>query len=270
MNLKDTQLDAEALFSQVVFGHGFAHYGYWPEGEPDVPSLRALGEAQQAYFDLLAATIPDGVKTILDVGSGTGSNALALTKLGYELECLCPSEQLNQMARTKLGDGVDVHTLKFEDYETDKRFDMCLFAESFHYIELEEALKRAARYATGYVLMFDYFRRASGDYDDDTRGTHAEFLAKIEKLGDFEIVSDDDKTAAILPTFFVTDFIKNTHVAPFVGRFEAELRQNHPVYNFFIQRFLGRAIRKVQRRSKRHETFGARHEYRLILLKKKN
>lgn len=270
MNLKDTQLDAEALFSQVVFGHGFAHYGYWPDGNPDVPSLRALGDAQQAYFDLLAATVPEGVKTILDVGSGTGSNALAFTQLGYQLECLCPSEQLNQMARTKLGPGVDVHTLKFEDFDSPKTFDMCLFAESFHYIELEAALRQAARYATGYVLMFDYFRRASGKYDDDTRGTHAEFLAKVEELGDFEVVSDEDKTDAILPTFYVTDFIKNTHVAPFVGRFETEMKQNHPVYNFILQRFLGRAIRKAQRVSKRHETFGAAHEYRLILLKKKS
>lgn len=270
MNLKDTQLDAEALFSQVVFGHGFAHYGYWPEGKPEVPSLRALGDAQQAYFDLLAETIPAGVESILDVGSGTGSNAAALVRRGYRLECLCPSEQLNQMARTKLGDAVQVHTLRFEDFESERRFDMCLFAESFHYIELEPALRQAARYARSHVLIFDYFRRSSGTYDDDTRGTHAAFRAKVEELGDFRVILDEDKTDAILPTFYVTDHIKNVHVAPFVGRFEAELRQNHPVYAFFLRRLFGRALKKVQRVSRRYETFGREHEYRLILMEKIN
>ena len=269
MNLKDTQLDAEALMSEIVFGHGFAHYGYWPDGNPEVPSIRLFGEAQQAYFDLLASKIPEGVKSILDVGSGTGSNAKALVGRGFELECLCPSDQLNGMARTKLGPTVDVHTLKFEDFDSDKRFDMCLFAESFHYIELEPALRQAERYANDHILIFDYFRRPGREYMDATRGTHAEFVETVKFLGDFDIVSDDDMTDGILPTFYVLDHIKNVHFTPFVGRFEDELRRNHPVYSTLSRLFLGKMLKKLKKPSTRHQTFAGKHEYRLILLSRR-
>jgi SAM-dependent methyltransferase len=267
MNLKETQLDFEALVSEAVFGHGFAHYGYWPEGNPDVPSFKLMGEAQQVYFDHMATLIPDGVKTILDVGSGTGSNAKALTEKDYDLECLCPSEQLNQMARAKLP-GVDVHTLKFEDFHSDKQFDLCLFAESFHYIELEPALKQAARYATKGMIIFDYFRAPGKTYTDDTRGTHAEFVETVNRLGDFEIIHDVDETAKILPTFYVLDYLKNNHIAPFIGRFQTELKANHWFYSVLLNTFLGKAIAKFQKPGKRHETFASKHEYRLMYLKR--
>ena len=168
-----------------------------------------------------------------------------------------------------LGPSVEVHTLKFEDFESDKRFDMCLFAESFHYIELEPALRQAARYARDHILIFDYFRRPGREYEDATRGSHAEFVQTVGRLGDFEIVSDEDMTEGILPTFYVLDQIKNVHFAPFVGRFEDELRRNHPVYSALSRMFLGKVLRKLKKRSTRHQTFADKHEYRLILLSRK-
>jgi hypothetical protein len=78
MNTKELSLDIEALVSQVVHGHGFLHYGYWPDEQAATLSLESLGKAQQAYFDRMAAMIPEGTVSILDVGSGTGSNARAL------------------------------------------------------------------------------------------------------------------------------------------------------------------------------------------------
>jgi SAM-dependent methyltransferase len=263
---KATQLDFEALLSNVIFGHGFLHYGYWPDGRPDVPSAEALGRAQQAYFDKLAATIPEGVRAILDVGSGTGSNALAFTKRGYSLECLCPSEQLNEMARRKLPSDVAVHTTTFEAFESEKRFDLCLFAESFHYIELAPALKQTARYARQGAVIFDYFRRPGREEKDGTRGTHAEFLAEIARQGALKVASDDDMTAAILPTFEVLDHLKNVHLAPFLARFRADFRKESPMKSFMAEKLLGRAMDKFAKPSRRAETFAEKYEYRLIRL----
>jgi SAM-dependent methyltransferase len=268
MKLKDTRLDVEALLTQALFGHGFAHYGYWPNGRPETPSAMALGKAQQDYFELLASTIPKGVERILDVGSGTGENALQLVGRGYRLECLCPSEQLNGMARAKLPADVIVSTLRFEDYDSPNRFDMCLFAESFHYINLGSALAQGARYARDYMLILDYFRRQSERSGDETRGTHAEFAAEVARQGVWRVVRDDDVTEQILPTFFVLDHIKNTHVAPFLNRFQGQLREQRPFYAWLVKLFAGRQLRRMQQPSRREQTFAGRYEYRLILLER--
>ena len=50
MKLKSVELDLTALMSEVMFGHGYAHYGYFPDGVPEVLSASALGAAQHAYF----------------------------------------------------------------------------------------------------------------------------------------------------------------------------------------------------------------------------
>lgn len=267
MKDKDFELDFEALLSEVVYGHGFLHYGYFPDGPPETPSAEAFGRAQQAYFDLLAATIPEGTKTILDVGSGTGSNAAALTKLGYALECLCPSEQLNEMARRKLPKTSTVHTTKFEDFETDKRFDLCIFAESFHYIDLASALGQIARYSKNGAVIFDYFRRPGAvSATDGTRGTHADFLAEVERQGKLKVVHDEDLTEAIQPTFYIFDHIKNVHLAPFAARFREEFRRTNPVKSFLLERVLRKVLKRIERPSNREEVFAARNEYHLIRL----
>jgi len=270
MKLKDFRLDFEAMLSDVVYGHGFLHYGYFPDGAPATPSLQALGAAQQAWFERMAAEIPPEVETILDVGSGTGANALALTARGYRLECLSPSTQLNAMARAKLPETVRVHDTGFEAFDVPRQFDMCLFGESFHYIQLAPALTAIDRYATHSALIFDYFRRpgvARGrDAEGGRRQTHADFLAELERHPDWQIAGDEDVTEAILPTFIILDHVKNAHVAPFLRRLRAEFRRSRPVLGRLAEWGLGRRMDRIMRPSERSERFAERYEYRLIRL----
>jgi SAM-dependent methyltransferase len=267
VKFKEFQLDFEAMLSEAVYGHGFLHYGYWPEGRPATPSARALGEAQQAWFDRMRAEIPEGVATILDVGSGTGANALALLREGFGVECLSPSAQLNAMARAKLPEGVPVHETGFETLDIPRRFDLCLFGESFHYIQQGPALDRIDRYATRAALIFDYFRR-EGEGEDGRRQTHAAFLDDVARRPGWRIALDEDVTEAILPTFYVLDHIKNVHLAPFLARFRAELRRSRPVLSRVAEIAVGRRLDRFQRPSQREETFGTAYEYRLMRLER--
>ncbi len=273
MKLKFVELEGAALVSEVVFGHGYAHYGYFPDGLPEVLSAQALGAAQHAYFEKLIeaiGTVPGGVSRILDVGSGTGANAKGLIGRGFDVSCVSPSSQMNEMARAKLPEGTEVVDAYFESFETDARFDLCLFAESFHYIELEPALAQAARYADKGIVMFDYFRRGTGgkSHQDGTRGSHAAFLEAVAKQGAFEVVSDQDMTDAITPTFVIHEYLKNEKIAPFVTRFRSEFRREYPWRSWALEKVLGRSMDKLARRTGRAEKFAAEHEYRLIVLRR--
>ena len=273
MKLKSVELDLTALMSEVMFGHGYAHYGYFPEGVPDILSAAEMGAAQHAYFERLEAairtlTVPDGVTRILDVGSGTGANARALIERGYEVACVSPSAQMNEMARAKLPEGSTVTDATFEAFETDAHFDICLFAESFHYIDLEAGLRQAARFAGTGVVVFDYFRRPGHEHRDGTRGTHAAFCEEVARQGAFEIVSDEDLTAAITPTFVIHEHLKNEKIAPFVQRFRAALKAEYPWRAWALEKMLGRSLDKLGRKTGRAESFGREHEYRLIVLRR--
>lgn len=271
---KPVELEGAALASEVVFGHGYAHYGYFPDGLPEVVSLQALGAAQHAYFEKLLETIravPGEVSRILDVGSGTGANAKNLIGAGFDVTCVSPSAQMNEMARSKLPEGTQVIDARFEDFATNHRFDLCIFAESFHYIELEPALAQAAKYAEKGVVIFDYFRRSGvgTDHSDATRTTHASFLEAVARQGKFEVLHDEDVTDAITPTFVIYEYLKNEKVAPFLERFRATLRQNHPLRAWVLELLLGRAMNKLTRKSGRSTTFARAHEYRLIVMRRK-
>jgi SAM-dependent methyltransferase len=134
MKLKSVELDLTALMSEVMFGHGYAHYGYFPDGVPEVlsaslPWVRRSMPISNGWRLLFHDA--GRRHTILDVGSGTGANARALIERGYQVACVSPSAQMNEMARAKLPEGTIVTDATFETFDTETRFDICLFAESF-------------------------------------------------------------------------------------------------------------------------------------------
>jgi SAM-dependent methyltransferase len=262
--MKKLRLDVDALLSQILDGKGFLHYGYWPDRTADEISLTRLARAQQAYFDELAGAIPDGTESVLDVGSGTGSNALRLLQKGYAVELLCPSAKLNEIARQKLPAGTVIHECLFEDFATDRVYDMLLFAESFHYLDAARALPQMAARARKSVVIFDYFPRQEGGARQGV--SHRQFTEMLSAAGTFRIVSDRDVTGCIAPTFEVLDRIANDHVRPFVAQAIAEFKAEYRVWSFL----LGYPIRKlsagVAKSSNKHETFPEKFEYRMIVL----
>ena len=66
------------------------HYGYWPNGKK--ATIQNLAEAQEAHSQLIIDHISDKTRNILDVGSGSGNLALKLLNLGYDVDCVIPSE----------------------------------------------------------------------------------------------------------------------------------------------------------------------------------
>lgn len=115
------------LVGRPLLGMEDLHYGYWPDGL--APTLQNLPAAQEAYTDRLVQRIPDGVRTILDVGCGAGHVAAALVRRGYRVDCLSPNPTLNRLVRERLGDQVGLFECRYEALRTDRRWDLVLFSE---------------------------------------------------------------------------------------------------------------------------------------------
>ena len=266
MNTKEFRLDVEALISQATNGKGYLHYGYWPSAAADEMTLARIGLAQQHYFDLLLASLPAGTQRILDVGSGTGSNALAFLRQGLEVDCVCPSARLNLLAREKLPASCQIHETTFESFSSPQHYDALVFAESFHYLKTSEALNQIDRYARRGAVIFDYFPR--GTAPADIRTTHAAFLALVDRhlAGRFEIIGDEDLTDNIVPTFEVLDHIKMRLIRPFVAKSIEGFRQSRPIAAFLLSPLLRRLGRKSSVIRDRGQSFKNEYEYRLIRL----
>lgn len=144
----------------------YLHYGYFKDGlETDVANLR---QAQENYAELIFSHIPQGVKTILDVGCGSGKTAQQLVARGYTVDVVSPGQILTAYARNMLGDSVGFFQCRFEDLATDKKYDLVLFSESFQYIPMDKSIPGALKLLNpgGYIIASDFF---SDDPDRKSR-----------------------------------------------------------------------------------------------------
>jgi SAM-dependent methyltransferase len=135
----------------------YLHYGYFKDGlEADISNLK---KAQDNYAELIFSNIPQGVKTILDVGCGSGKTAQQLVAKGYTVDCVSPGQILTDYAKNMLGDTVNFFQCKFEELDTDKKYDLVLFSESFQYIPMDKGIPGALNLLNpgGYIIASDFF-----------------------------------------------------------------------------------------------------------------
>ncbi|MFV2082551.1 MAG: class I SAM-dependent methyltransferase, partial [bacterium] len=163
---KPKQVDSKevGLAVGLIFGKYFLktehmHYGYWPA---DLAlDISNVAQAQEKYTEFLLSHIPEFTETVLDVGCGTGATAKKLKDTGYSVECVSPSDFLTGYAHDLLGDECTIYQCTFENLNTDKRYDLLLFSESFQYVGLDEVLINSSKYLNenGHLMICDFFRR---------------------------------------------------------------------------------------------------------------
>ena len=140
----------------------YLHYGYWDEPKKvnvELLSIDDIAEAQRRYIQHLTSFIPDDVRSILDVGCGVGGNAAYLQERGFDIDVLSPDPYQEKVIKKKFNGAMQFFKSKFENFETDRTYDLILESESACYIKIEPGFTSARRALRtgGYLLVADYF-----------------------------------------------------------------------------------------------------------------
>jgi len=204
MNKYDSKivgLDVGLLIGKFFMDTEDLHYGYWPNDKK--ATAKNFAEAQYRHSKLIIDHIPNGVKRILDVGSGSGNLAKRLINLGYHVDCVIPSKFLAERVQEKLDKKSKIHICKFEDVELTQTYDLILFSESFQYIRLEESLQKVQKLLTAnrYLLICDVFHKNVEGKSPMRGGHRLDYFEKAIGESKFNLVKDLDITKETAPTY---------------------------------------------------------------------
>jgi len=268
----DVGLEAGMAFSRFFLNTEHLHYGLWQSGE--TVSISSLRRAQDRYTETLLSHIPEGAKTVLDVGCGSGCHANRLSELGYHVECVSPSPFLTREAFRLTRGKIQIHECRFEDFQTDGAYDVVLFSESFQYVELATALTRSEKLLRdgGHVIICDIFRK---DTTDKCLIGGGHRLSKfLDRLGHSSLVitADVDLTQQAMPTIDLANRACLEVLAPVWASVERYFNSAIPRLSRLVRWKFRKRLEKVKSKYLSGERTGehfARHKsYRLFVLQK--
>ncbi len=271
-------LDAGLGFIRWLTGAENLHYGLWDGLQPTAANLRA---AQDAYTQRLLSLLPEGRLRILDIGGGAGETAKKLLAMGHSVQIVVPSALLAERCRAN-APGAQVHECRFEDFETEDRFDLCLFSESFQYISLAVGLEKALSLIgeKGEILIADCFRsREWGGKAGEgiVGGGHpmGRFRKALARLP-LAVISEQDITASVAPSIDLEQGLFNV-IGHTLSRIDSELAAKRPAMRWALHRALGAVLdrrkrdrleRRLNRRERNAETFAKYNRYLILRLRR--
>jgi SAM-dependent methyltransferase len=271
IDFKEIGLDVGLILAKQFFNTEYLHYGYWTD-DLKVETTNVY-QAQENYAELIASHIPVTTKTILDVGCGAGKFAEKLLDLGYAVDCVSPSPNLNRHVRKLIGDRCEIFECGYEELETNKQYDMVLFSESFQYIPVSESLSQSMRFLKkgGHILICDFFRR-------DVEGTSP--IGGGHELKDFynavaeyplENLVDLDITKETAPSIDIVDDFLHNAIHPIYDLIFYVLDNNYPkiakLIRWKYRKKLEKANYKYLQRQHNGESFAKFKSYHLLLYK---
>ena len=217
-----------------IVGHHFfkmddLHYGYWPEGLSVEPGN--LARAQANYTDLLMSHLPAGVRSVLDVGCEAGNTARKLLDRGLTVDCVSPNGFLTSVAKQVLGERATVFETKFQELETERRYDVVLFSESLLFIKpLDLAFTKARSLLNpgGHILITDIFKVPAEGKSPIGGGHELPVFRETIARHPFRPVAEVDMTAGIAPTFDMLDRAYREAIQPAYQLILGRLTDKYP------------------------------------------
>ena len=269
---REVGLEIGSICGKYFLKLGHLHYGYWTSDmKVDIANLHL---AQDKYTEFVISHIPDGVKTILDVGCGTGQIDRKLLDVGYEVDCVCPSPFLKKHTSELLGSRSHIFECFFENLQTANQYDMVLFCESLQYIDMEQALSNTNKFLNkgGYLLICDVFKKDIKS-EKIMGGGHklTDFYNLIEKSS-FRLIENLDITGETAPNIDLLNDVLENVVRPVANAGIRLLESRYPIALKFLQWRYRKKISKLRKKylegGKTGEDFKKRKSYQLFLYKK--
>ena len=242
---------------RFLTGREMLHYGLWEDGLP-ICAANLLA-AQEAYNRRLFDMLPEGSLDILDIGGGSGETARDLIGLGHRVEIVVPSVLLAERCRANAGPDAAIHQVRFEEFKSLRRFDVCLFSESFQYIGIDAALDNALTHLAdgGAILISDCFRTEAFGREMTEHGlvggghSLAQFREALNPR-QLEIASEEDVTELVAPSIELEQNFYHL-VGQASHRVDSDLARAFPrlrwLLSFLYRNMLGRRRRgRLERR----------------------
>lgn len=240
-------LDVGLLIGKFFMDTEELHYGYWPDEKK--ATAQNFSQAQDRHSQLIIDNIPNNVKKILDVGSGSGSLAKKLIKLGYQVDCVIPSEFLAEKVKVKLNDSSNIYINKFEDLDISHHYDLVLFSESFQYVELNDSIKKiiSVLNKNGHLLICDVFHK-NVEGISPMRGGHRLDLFDDEISNSTLVKEKDiDITKETAPTWDFLNQLLNEVAIPISDMSNNYLEYKYPRLTKLIKWKYQRKLNKIKK-----------------------
>jgi hypothetical protein len=190
------------------------------------------------------------------------------------VDCVSPSPFLSNQARELLGSTSRIYECSYEDLQTEIRYDLILFAESFQYINPEQAIKQTLAFLNqgGYLLICDIFKK---DIPGDSAlpgGHPLTMFYDIVSECPLEPVKDLDITEQTAPTLDILNDALKQVIEPSANLAQRLLDNRYPFMSKFLKWLYRKKIKKINKKyfsgEKTGENFKKFKSYRLLLYRK--
>jgi len=245
---KGTRVGPSLHFPILAEGLDLAlHYGWFAEPALVGDSLDELRVGQAAFTEQVVRLVSADARRVLDVGTGRGETARALSARGASVVTLSPDRNQGRWLGRSPHPAIRFRASRFEDFSAlgEERFDTVVFSESSNYVALDNLLAHSAALTQprGSLVIAAPFLRGAGSrvYRDMHR--LGDFRTRVE-LSTWRIVEEHDFTDNVAPTLRIGRRLIEQRAVPSARAIDAYIAEQGPL----PLRLLGWLFRTYRRR----------------------
>ncbi|CAN5464338.1 hypothetical protein BH23BAC1_BH23BAC1_03030 [soil metagenome] len=253
---KEVGLEIGLILFKYFLDSEYLHYGLFSEGLPT--EVSNLAKAQKNYADFLISKIPAEVKSILDVGCGSGKFAQDLINRGYNIDCVSPGTILTEHARKKLNGKAEIFQKKFEDVITDKKYDMVMFSESFQYINMDASFTKSLSFLKpeGHIMICDFFKTNAEGVCQLGGGHNFKEFQEVVKKYPVKLIEEKDITNETAPTIDLVNKLSLEVIMPVYHLLFMLMEDRFPLLARFVKWKYKKKLEKMQKKHFQGERTG--------------